>query len=126
LPADALNRTLSEDEAIADLLDAMRSHALLRSSNRTLLRALISCANHQTSGHHRQIFQSIRDAEAKPLLLDGVLALKDSQTGGTLPEVTDGLGDSFVHPLREAMDHSKPALPDVSKKDWINSLQLCY
>ena len=59
-------------------------------------------------------------------MLDKVLALKDSQTGGTLPEVTDGLGDSFVHVFREAMDRSPHALGDASKNEWVISLQLAY
>ncbi len=111
--------------AIADMSDAMRPHARLRSTDRTLLRALVACANHQTAGTHRDIFASIRAAGGNAISMDTLLGRKERETGGTLGEVTDGLGDSFVHPLREAMDTSqRHQIP--SRRHWLESLEIAY
>ena len=123
---DALDEALlASGIAVADMLAAMRPRALLKSADRTLLAALVACANHQTASTHRDIFESIRAAGGNAISMDMLLGRKEPDTGGTLGEVTDGLGDSFVFPLREAMD-MLPRHQNFARKRWLESLERAY
>jgi hypothetical protein len=111
---------------VADLVEAMRPHARLRSNDRALLRALVACANHQTASTHREIFGYVKNAATSGISMDMLLGKKESDSGGTLGEVTDGLGDSFVFPLREAMDVSPEVAPNPPRRRWLEAVAIAY
>ena len=121
---DEVDRALREAGfLIAEVIRGLKSHVLLAAHDRVLLRALVADANHQTVATHRQLIDSLKHGDPNSLDIDTVLSLKEQQTGGSLGELTDGLGDSFVYALREAMVTSQERMPVPNKLIWQSALR---
>ena len=127
-------RDVGEDEAdrnlvssvlaIADVIDILRPQALLGSRNQLLLRALVAYANNQIRKIQSDILTFQDDHKDQPILLDQVILKKHPETQGTLGELTDAAGDSFVFPLRETVDPQLANIPQCSTgKAWKQTLQ---
>lgn len=121
---DEVDRALRESGSlIAQIIRGLTSYVLFAAHDRVLLRALVAHANHQTVATHRRLIDSLKRADPSSVGIDTVLSLKEEQTGGSLGELTDGLGDSFVHALREAMVASRERMLVPDKLTWQSALE---
>jgi hypothetical protein len=104
---------------IADLIDTLRPHAQTRTHNSTLLRALVAYGNIESRNVHRDILVPAVEESEAGIYVDSLLLKKHPETRGTLGELTDGLGDSLVFPLREAINPSWAfEQPGPTKEAW--------
>jgi hypothetical protein len=104
--------------AIDDLIRALRPHAMTRTKDVHLLRALVAAGNTRLKMVEDDLLRPERDGHGD-VYADTVILRRHPETSGTINELTDGLGDSFVFPLREALDASWNGDPKApSGADW--------
>ncbi|MGH8617006.1 MAG: hypothetical protein ACREUW_04895 [Burkholderiales bacterium] len=111
--------------AVADLVEALRPHALLKTSDRQMLQALVALANNESKDTHVHIaHRALQNPE--DFHLDRLLQQVHAESKGTLTELSDALGDSLVFPLREAMRKKAHPLAShaAAKDDWLSKTQV--
>ena len=102
---------------IASQLTSMRPHSAVQGPDQQVLMALVGHANQIISHMHHDLFKSIAVADAHGPPIDALLFAKND-TGATLSESTDALGDSLVYPLRVAMDLGPDRVDFANRNRW--------
>ncbi|MCA3042985.1 MAG: hypothetical protein ING51_08240, partial [Rhodocyclaceae bacterium] len=86
------------------LLEALRPNLKVGAPSISRARALCAHANQHLVQLHQSFIQAVAQLPSPSIDLEQVLDTKMAITGATLGETTDALGDSYVYPLREAIN----------------------